>query len=402
MIPVSEAEKIILNTAKPLPVETCALKQAHGRILREDIKSDRDQPPFNKSLMDGITIAYSAWKQGAHTFEIEGVIAAGDSPKILKKKISCLRIMTGAVLPKNCDCIVPVEQCIVEGNQVRLKEGVDIKPGQMIRPKGADAKKGDVLLSKGTRLDPPHIGVAVSAGKKLLKVSKQPTIAIIATGDELVDLDKAVKPYQTRLSNSYALQSLFIQSGLAHADMIHLPDNKNILVSKIHRILEKYDIVVLSGGVSMGEFDYVPQVLTNLGVKQLFHKVAQKPGKPFWFGITKSGKPVFALPGNPVSTIVCAYRYVMPYLRKASCMSFPNAFVGNLDMAGLPIKTFGSGNPLTYFIPVRIQQKGSIICASSVNSGGSGDFSALVNADGFIEYDSRIKQSIWPYFSWRP
>ncbi|MBI4309051.1 MAG: molybdopterin molybdotransferase MoeA, partial [Candidatus Omnitrophica bacterium] len=365
MISVIKAEKIILNTAKLLPVKACALPQAYGCVLREDIESDRDQPPFDKALMDGIAIAFAAWRRGAREFNIERVIAAGEPPAVLKNKIHCMQIMTGAVIPKNCDCIIPIEQVSIEGEIVHLKQGPKINPGQFIRRKGADANKGDMLLPQGIRLDPPQVGLAVSAGKMQLKVSAKPKMAIIATGDELVDIGRPIKSHQTRLSNSYALQSLFIQSGLAQADRMHLPDDKNILRSNIRKILKRYDIVVLSGGVSMGEFDYVPQVLADLGVKVLFHKVAQKPGKPFWFGTTKTGKAVFALPGNPASTLICAYRYVIPYLKKAAGMETKKVFV---PVKNLPALQPGS----THFLLV----KDGAIAAS----GGSGDFAALARA----------------------
>jgi len=387
MTSVAQAERIILGTAKPFPAEVCALKNACGRILRENIKSDRDQPPFDKALMDGIAIAYASWQKGNRSFIIEGIIPAGHMAVRLKNKTHCVQIMTGAVIPKGCDCIIPIEHARIKGNTAFLKDRFKVKPWQFIRCKGMDAKKGDVLLSSGLRLAPPQIGTAASVGKKQVKVSCQPDIAIIATGDELVDIGRPIKIHQTRLSNSYAVRSLINGSGLAKADMVHLPDNKKILLSNIRRILKQYDIVILSGGVSMGEFDYIPSVLAQLGVKVLFHKVAQKPGKPFWFGTTQTNKPVFALPGNPASTLVCACRYVMPYLAKAAGLKIKREFIA---VKRPPLIR----SQLIHFLGVK---DGNI-----VPSGGSGDFTALARAEGFIEYDSRIKKSVWPYFSWRP
>jgi len=386
MISVRQAEHIISGAAKPFPIGSCAVKRACGRILREDITSDRDQPPFDKALMDGIAIVFAAWKKGERSFLLEGVIAAGQPGAGLKDRSHAVQIMTGAVVPKGCDCVIPIEQARINGGTAYLKEGIRPKPGQFIRRRGTDAKKGAVVLSKGMRLDPPRVGAAVSVGRQYVRVSKQPRVAVIATGDELVDIGRPIKTHQTRLSNSYSLQGLLVSSGLAKADIVHLPDDENILLANIRGILKKYDIVILSGGVSAGKFDYVPQVLKQLGVKVLFHKVAQKPGGPFWFGTTKTGKPVFALPGNPASTLVCAYRYVMPYLAKAAGAEVKKE---SIAVKGLPVLR----SPLTRFLPVK---DGKV-----VPTGGSGDFAALAKAEGFIEYDAN-KRTLRPYFSWRP
>ncbi len=395
MISVTEAEHIILGTARLLPVEACSLKQAGGRVLREDITSDRDQPPFDKVLVDGVGIAYEAWQKGARKFTIEHVVAAGDPPYRLKDRKSCVQIMTGAVVPLGCDCIIPIEQVDIEGNVLHLKNWTLINAKQNIRFKAADHKKGARLLKSGSFLAAPQIGVAASVGKTSLKVSKVPTMAIIATGDELVDIGKPVKAHQTRLSNSYALHDLFVQSSLARPEIFHFPDNKKILLTKMKAILAKYDVVVVSGGVSMGEFDFVPQVLKELGVKAMFHKVTQKPGKPFWFGKTRSGKAVFALPGNPVSTLVCAYRYVVPYLKKIAGMEFKVQHV-------LLKEAFDPKTDLTYFLPVTLKEKDGAYYAHPVDTGGSGDFASLAKSDGFIQYEHNVKKFVWPYFSWRP
>lgn len=395
MISVNEAERIVLGAVKPLPTETRPLKDSYGRVLREDISSDRDQPPFDKSTMDGIAIVHEVWQKGARKFNIENLVAAGDAPYKLKDRASCVQIMTGAVLPIGCDAIIPIENVEIEGNIAELAQWTLVNSKQNIRYRAADHKKGARLLKSGAVLSAPQIGVAASVGKTSLKVSQKPRIAIIATGDELVDIGRPIKTHQTRLSNSYSLQSLFTQAGLADADLFHLPDNKKILLVKIKGIINSYDMIVLSGGVSMGELDYIPQVLKELGVKALFHKVTQKPGRPFWFGKTRTNKPVFALPGNPVSTLICAYRYVVPYLKKAS----------GLDVKVKHVVLKDAPDPktdLTYFMPVTVKEKEGIYYAHPVNIGGSGDFSALAQADGFIQYEHNLRQSVWPYFSWRP
>ncbi len=386
MISVAQAEKTILSRAKLFPTEIIPLQHAVGRILREDIKTDRDQPPFDKALMDGIALAHSSWAKGTREFKIERVIPAGVPLSKLQNKNNCVQIMTGAVLPKGCDCLIPVEQVRISNSIAYIKDGTGPKQYQFIRPKAADAKKGQVVLSKGIYLSPMHIGIAASVGKTKLTVSKKPTIAVISTGDELVDIGRPIKTHQTRISNAYALRSLFTQSGVAQPDIIHLLDNKKILYTKIQRILNKYDIVILSGGVSMGEFDFVPQILERLGVANLFHGVAQKPGKPFWFGISKNNKPVFALPGNPSSTLVCTYRYVIPFLNTIAGADIKRECIALKEMPSIK-------SDLVHFLLVN---NGQII-----SSGGSGDFAGLARAEGFIEYDSHKQNTQWPYFSWR-
>ncbi len=311
---VYEAQRVILANVKPLPVISLALGKALGHVLREDIKSDRDQPPFNKSLMDGVAINSANNKR---SFPIEETITPGGKPYRLKDPNSGVRIMTGGALPQGCDSIIPIEQVSIENDVATLNDYVTFKPKQFIRYQASDAKKGQVLLKSGIQLLSVHLGVLASVGKAQVKVTAKPTVAVISTGDELVDVGKPIKPYQTRLSNSYALKGLLEQSAMIErVDVFHLKDNKVQMLKALTKILKDFDMIVLSGGVSMGDFDFVPTVLSQLKVKKLFHKVAQKPGKPFWFGITRDKKPVFALPGNPVSTQICAYRYIMPYLHQ--------------------------------------------------------------------------------------
>jgi len=386
MISPSEAQRIILLQAKPFPIESIALPKAVGRVLREDLINDRDQPPFNKSLMDGMAVCYESWSKGQRSFSIEAVIGAGVLPKALTSSSHCVRIMTGAVIPKGCDTVVPVEQIFIEGDWAKCKDWTTIKKGQFIRLQASDGKKGTVLLKAGSRLWGPHIGIAASIGKAKIKVSAIPHLAMISTGDELVDIHKPVKQYQTRLSNSYAIQALLHQSQLAEVEIFHLKDNEKTMLDNVKKLLNKFDGLILSGGVSLGEFDYVPKVLVNAGIKQLFHQVSQKPGKPFWFGISKTNKPVFALPGNPLSTQLCAYRYVIPYLQKASGLKINQEMITVTDKINIQ-------SDLTHFLPV---SRGHL-----VTTGGSGDFAALAQADGFIEYESHKHQNQWPYFSWR-
>ncbi len=393
MISVFQAESIVLNSAKLLPTVSIPLKEAVGRFLREDIYSDRDQPPFDKAVMDGFAINTATYDKGTREFVIEKVIAAGDKPYKLKETAHCAQIMTGAVVPGGVNTIIPVEQTHRYGDMVTLKDWTLVKPKQNIRFKASDAKKGQLLIKAGRILEAPHIGILASVGKVMVKVSMQPKIAIISNGDELVDIHKKPQDYQTRTSNSYALKALLDSSNLADSQIFHYSDNKANLLKGIGKNLKDFDILVLSGGVSMGEFDYIPEVLKTLKVKMLFHKIAQKPGKPLWFGKTNGGKAVFALPGNPVSTQICAYRYLIPHLKKAAGFKMHQEYATLLSVPKVD-------TDLTSFIPVQMNEKNGIRYAQAIVTGGSGDFSALAQADGFIEYEQSQKTS-WPYFSWR-
>jgi len=384
MITVNAAQKIILGHVQHFPSEFCPLKEADGRVLREDIRADRDQPPFDKALMDGIAVSLRA---AAKVFFVDGIAAAGDKPLTVKHKDHCVRIMTGAVVPKGYDCVIPVEKIMFRQGKAVLKQGVVAKPGQNIRPRAADVRQGDIVLKKGTRLLPVHIGIAASVGKTKVKVAARPRVAVIATGDELVDIGRPIASYQTWLSNSYALRAVLEQTGLCRVNMFHFPDDPKKILKGLRFVCQDFDVIVLSGGVSMGEFDYVPKVLERMKVKKLFYKVAQKPGKPFWFGRTRDQKPVFALPGNPVSTLVCAYRYVIPYIDRACGVKIVQEHVALKGKVNWQTK-------LTCFVPVR--------GGYPVDFGGSGDFASLRNADGFIQYEHGKKQTLWPYFGWRP
>jgi molybdopterin molybdotransferase len=401
MISVLEAEKIILDQAHAVRIASQfqRLEKAYGRILREDIAADRDQPAFNKSTMDGIAVRFDDWKKGQRAFKVEGVMPAGQPALKVNIPDGCVQIMTGAVVPGNYDCVVPIEQVTLEGGSAVIKEGSRIERGQFIRYQGADLKKGEVILSAGAYLLPPQIATAASFGRSKIKVSAKARVAVISTGDELVDIDrKNIRPFEIRKSNSYALDAMLIQTGLCETEIFHFADDKKLLLRELKKALNKFDILVLSGGVSMGEFDFVPQVLEELGVQVLFHKVAQKPGKPFWFGKNKNGKIVFALPGNPVSTQICAYRYLIPYLHKALGLPY------NVQWAILN-EEYSSNTDLTFFVPVKIfSEDNATLNASPVTTGGSGDYASLSQADGFLELEASRKHFpqgfIAPYYSW--
>jgi molybdopterin molybdotransferase len=298
---------------------------------------------------------------------------------VLKKidRKGCVEIMTGAVVPPQYDCVIPVEDVQRIGNKVIVHKKPHYRSGYSIRKKGSDHKKNSLLLKKGSVLTPSNIAILSGVGRTKLLASPLLKAAIVSTGDEIVDAGKKVKPFQIRESNAYFIEAALKRSGLCEAKRFHCADKKSVLHKSLKNILKDFDVIILSGGVSMGKFDLVPDVLKELGVKIVFHKVSQKPGKPMWFGVTKDRKPVFALPGNPVSTQVGTYRYALKHLRGA---------LGVKDGMVKGILAKSVKKPaLTLFVPVRIDASSGTIKAYPVSTGGSGDFASMAGTDGFME-----------------
>jgi molybdopterin molybdotransferase len=288
--------------------------------------------------------------------------------------------MTGAVVPLGCDSVVPVEQITVRTSEAELSPGVAVEPWQNVHRRGTDTRQGALLLSTGARLQAPEIAIAASAGMARIRVSSQPMLAVISTGNELVEPGEPILPHQIRRSNAYAIVAALRRHGFQRVADDHLLDDPAELKRRLKFHLETHDVLVLSGGVSMGKLDFVPQVLEELGVRVVFHKISQRPGKPLWFGVASSGATVFALPGNPVSSFVCLARYVVPALFTA---------LGQNPVAPEKIALGGEikvSAPLTFFSPVRVEgDDWGRSWAMPRPTNGSGDFTALAGTDGFVE-----------------
>ena len=368
MISVKEAQKIVTENVFIPHISEVSLLESSGLILAENITADRDFPPFDRVAMDGIAI-----NRKSESFIIESTQYAGEAQKSLQSSENCMEVMTGAVLPLGCDIVIRYEDVdIQEVDGVKVAKITipltEISQGQNIHRQGADRKVGDKLLQKGLKISPPEIAVMASVGKAMVKVEMPPSVAVISTGDELVEITENPLPFQIRMSNSYLLAAALERVGVK-ANLFHLTDDKELLFSKLKEILSSHDIILLSGGVSAGKKDFVPEILTDLGVKKLFHKVAQKPGKPFWFGKNDEGKTVFALPGNPVSTFLCFCKYFLE--RKNEVV------VLDKDVFFKPA--------LTYFVPVKTYFQDGKLMATPFEGSGSADFANLTDCDGFVE-----------------
>jgi molybdopterin molybdotransferase len=376
MISTNEALKIVQENAFVPSISTVPLLESMGRILAEDVAADRDFPPFDRVAMDGIGINFSNLDS---KFIVENIQFAGESQKSLSNSNACLEVMTGAVLPSGCDTAIRYEDVdIQELNGQKIATITipleEIKQGQNIHKKGIDRQAGDVLLKKGIKISPAEIAVMASVGKASVLVQTPPRVAVISTGDELVDIDRTPEYYQIRMSNSYMLAGALQNVGIT-ANRFHVIDDKELMFKYLEQILLSHDVILLSGGVSAGKKDFLPEILTELGVKKLFHKVAQKPGKPFWFGKTDEGKTVFALPGNPVSTFLCFCKYALP-----SIIGTP----GKKEFVVLDRDVIFKPN-LAYFVPARTYFQDGKLMATPFEGSGSADFANLMDCDGFIE-----------------
>jgi molybdopterin molybdotransferase len=377
MVHVEQAERIILQQCKDFGTESVALDDCLGRVLAENIIADRDLPAFNRVTMDGIAIHYDSFKNGERRFKIKATQPAGENPIEINSNNECIEIMTGAVLPSTTDTVIPYEEIEIK-NGIATINNEKVLSNQNIHAQGKDKKQNEILVAADQFITPTIISIAATVGKSILRVKKNPSIVIISTGDELIEINEVPTSFQIRRSNDYTMAAVLKQYGL-RADLLHLPDEPNIIAGELQRCIKDYDIILLSGGVSMGKFDHVPSALENLQVKKLFHKVQQRPGKPFWFGKHDSGTVVFAFPGNPVSTFMCVHRYFLPWLK--ACWKVK----ANINYAILN-QDFTFRPALQYFLQVKISinEKGELI-GIPVEGNGSGDFTNLLQTDAFME-----------------
>ena len=378
MTTVEEAAQIVIENKASFGIETVLIQDALGRILQENLCADRPFPPFDRVTMDGIAIDFSQYKNGQRTFKIEAVSPAGKPQGILSNPENCIEVMTGTTLPSGANTVIRYEDLKILEDHATITAEAEVIEAQNVHYKGQDRTQNEVIVPIGLVISPAEIGVAASIGKPSILVSKRPKAVVISTGDELVEVNQQPLPHQIRTSNGYAIQAALLRWGV-EAEQLHLIDDKELLENELARCLEIYDVIIFSGGVSAGKFDYVPTALEKLNVKKLFHKVAQRPGKPFWFGKSQNHKAVFALPGNPVSTFMCLHRYFKPWLDASQGIETKHT-VATLNK-DVPFKA-----DLTYFLQVRLtQNENGQYEATPITGNGSGDLANLADADAFME-----------------
>ena len=377
MITVKEVDKIILDSIVKTGTESVALDNCLGRVLAEDVFADRDFPPFNRVMMDGIAIRFTDWQSGIRGFNVQDLLPAGSPAITLRESGSCIEVMTGAVCPMHADTVIKYEQITFDNGVATVDPDPELSVNQHVHPQGSDRKKEELIIGKGQLITAAEIGVLATVGKESILVKSQLKVAIVATGDELVEVNQTPLAHQIRKSNVYTLQAALKAKGFK-SNVFHIVDSKEKLRSSLKTILENHNVVVLSGGVSKGKLDFVPEILTELGVEKKLHFVKQRPGKPFWFGSYSNGS-VFALPGNPNSSFAGLTRYVVPFLFRSQGFE-PIAVKARLEA------DFTFKPDLTYFLQVKLTYDTEARLMATPHAGhGSGDLANLVEADGFIE-----------------
>jgi len=374
---LKDAIELISKQAMSFGTEMVDLENCYGRILAEAIYADRNYPPFNRSAVDGFAIKSNDLKTYKE-FEIIEEVHAGSVSAIPLFIGQAIKIMTGAPVPESADAVIKVEESTMNKNKVSFSIN-EIKSGANIAKEGEDKRKHELAIKANTICSPSVVGVLASLGIHQVGVHKNPIVSIISTGNEIRSPKDSVLSHQIRDSNSYTLAAFFDQYHIKISNHHLVGDNKKEIRDAITKVIHS-DILILSGGVSMGDADFVPEILSELGVEKIFHKVAIKPGKPIWFGRTEEGKIVFALPGNPFSCQVAFKIFIEPYLR--ACYQLPALKKLILSM-GAPKKKKTSFDEL---FPFKIGDTSSEIIPVKFN--GSGDFCSVINSDGIAIHSS--------------
>jgi molybdopterin molybdotransferase len=394
----TDADRIIESHLAPLAAVRVAFNEAYGRILREPILADRDFPPFDRVMMDGIAIGYKAVAR--RSFTSQGVQRAGIPALTLEAEDFCFEVMTGAVLPEGCNTVVPVEEISEADGTFTLRDGYTPDAGQFIHRQGSDNGLGDLLLRPGQLLSAKEIAVLATCGYAEVEVIPIPRITIVSTGDELVEVDQTPGPFQIRKSNIYALEAACQDLPTpVRVVLDHLPDDKAVISSRLKELVADTDVLLFSGGISKGKYDFLQELLVEAGVEKQFQWVRQRPGKPLWFGTSEAGTTVFALPGNPNATLTCFYRYVAPSISVL-------AGIGKMvpETASL-LMPHSFAPPLAQFLPVvsSVSDSGQLE-VEPLPTQNSGDLSRLALSDGFIELPADQKEFpvgfLAPFYPW--
>ncbi|MGV3539021.1 MAG: gephyrin-like molybdotransferase Glp [Rufibacter sp.] len=376
MLSFEDARETICSYSQSYGIETLGILYSVGRVLAQEVRADRDLPPFDRATMDGIALNTEEVDAGTRLFTIAGVLAAGSPQATLPQPNRCLEIMTGAVLPRGANAVVPYEQCALENNRASILAS-QVKPGQNIHRQGSDGKAGQLLLSPGTMITPAIIGLLASVGLVRVQVAQLPKVVVCSTGDELVEISQTPLPHQIRRSNAYMLAAALRQEHLTPS-VAHLPDDQSAMKGMLKSLLQEHEVILLSGAVSKGKFDFLPQVLRELGMTIVLHSVAQKPGKPLLFGVFPDGRKVFGLPGNPVSTFTCYHLFFKPWLHAS--LGLPPL----PDLSAPLAKEVVFKPSLTYHLPVTFTYEEGLVKAQPIASTGSGDLTSLLKAQALL------------------
>lgn len=380
MISVRDALDRVLDGLPRLGAEQVALTRARGRVLAATIDAARDVPPFRNSAMDGyavhsVEVAAASPERPVRLRVLETVAAGAVASQPLQAG-AAIRIMTGAPMPEGADAVVRVEDTADAGADVAVRAVVSA--GANVRHPGEDLRAGEIALEAGRLLRPADIGLIASLGLSMVRVVRRPRVAVLATGDELVEVGEALGPGQIVNSNAYALGAAVEDAG-GEAILMGIVRDRPELIRAAFAEAATADVVLSTGGVSVGSFDYVRRILGELGYDERFWKVAQKPGKPLTFGLC-GRTPVFGLPGNPVSSLVCFYIYALPALRTMMGLERVHLPSAAATLAETTKKAAG----LTEFVRCRLEGPPDDYRARSTGTQSSGALRSLSVGDGLI------------------
>lgn len=375
MLVPEEARKVILDSVRPLPGRTVALDDALGRILAEDVVSTEAIPPFVNSAMDGYAVRGADLADAPVRLRVIGERAAGAVGAEMVGPGEALRIMTGAPMPEGADTVVPVELTAADGAFVEIRKLV--KAGANIRQAGEDVRAGETVLAAGTLLRPSELGLLAALGRPRVAVVPAPVVAVITTGDELVDVAEPLGPGQIRDANLHSLCAQVRACGAVPLPVPRVKDDASILEAALRGALARADAVITNGGISMGEYDHIRPVLERLGIRQLFWQVAQKPGKPMAFSLA-GDKPVFGVPGNPVSALICFEMYVRPALRRM--MGHPLLHRPARKARWAEPQKKSADDSRVHFHRVLLREEAGELWASSTGPQGSGILTSMTRA----------------------
>jgi molybdopterin molybdotransferase len=389
MLSVEEALARILSAIPVLGAETVELTAAFGRVLGESVVAGRDLPPWDNSAMDGYALraADAAGASPAHPARLRllGEVPAGSVAERPVGVGEAYRILTGAPLPEGADAVVPQEDVRSEAGALLVPRPVE--HGEYVRPRGEDIRRGEPVLGPGAVLGPPALGVLAALGRPLLRVYQRPRVAILSTGDELVEVDVTPRPGQIANSNSYTLGAQVLEAGGLPVHLGIARDNRQELEERFRAGLSA-DVLVSSAGVSVGDRDLVREVMEKLGAELDFWKVSMRPGKPLTFG-RRAGRPFFGLPGNPVSSMVTFELFVRPALRRMG--GHPELFRPRARARAL--EPLDNPGPRRGYLRVRIGRDGDELTARPTGGQGSGILRSMLLADGLavVAPDSRVE-----------
>jgi molybdopterin molybdotransferase len=382
MYTFQEALHLILAAAKPFGTETISIHKAFNRILAEEKYADREYPPFNRAAMDGYAVQMADLKgtEIKTLQQIESVFAGQVATKTVISG-TCIKIMTGAPVPQGADAVIKIEETHEAEDGTIHFNTEKIKIGQNIAAQGEDCLQGDLLISKNTLLDFTTISLLATIGSATVKVYSLPTITVISTGTEIVPVENPVLSHQIHDSNAFTIKNFLKKFQPGEIKSFLVDDDLMVMKTVLKEELKK-DIIILSGGVSKGDADYIPEVMTTLGVKEIFHRVKIKPGSPLWFGQTAQGGVVFGLPGNPVAVAVSCKVFIEPFLRH--CMGMPPLVPMYLPLFQNKKKKTGFDE----FFPCKLVNKEKKTGLLPMPMNGSGDIKAVSGSHGIAIHPS--------------